>query len=108
MPQAYKVRTLARTIPIRHRDDPERTVVMVVDLLPRGTGNRNYARRLADAFATHEKLAPHIVKATPGASKVTVHFRPSIEFMGTIYGMMLKQSQDGEAATDPEQMLLSL
>jgi aconitase A len=81
---------------------------MQIDLLPRGSGNRNFARRLADAFNVNQQLAPHIVKASAGASKVVVHFRPSLDLMTTIYGMKIREMKDEQNAADPDQLLLTL
>lgn len=61
-------------------------VVTVVDVLflPRGSGNRNHARRLAAAFRANETLRPHLGKVVCGASKVRVELIPSLELMKII------------------------
>jgi hypothetical protein len=56
-------------------------LVLDIALVPRGSGNRNAARRLAEGFRTNGKLAPHVLKVTAGTSRVLVHLRVSLELM---------------------------
>ena len=53
-------------------------IVMTVALLPRGSGNRGKAARLAKQFKTDPVLGSHVLSAVAGASKVTVRLRPSL------------------------------
>ena len=59
-------------------------VILSVILLPRGSGNRNRARRLADAFRNHPRMKPHIREVICGASRVTVHMRSSLSLLREI------------------------
>jgi hypothetical protein len=56
-------------------------LVLDIALVPRGSGNRNAARRLANEFRENEHLSPHVVKVTHGTSRVLVHLRSSVELM---------------------------
>lgn len=56
----------------------EAEIVLQVQLLPRGSGNRNKARALAETYRTHRIMRPHIKRVLCGASSVTVHFRASL------------------------------
>ncbi len=60
-------------------------VVMDLLLLPRGSGNRPMAKRLAAAFKAHPVLAPHVRSVKAGASKVTIHLTPSVALMKAIF-----------------------
>lgn len=65
------------------------TPVVILDmlLLPRGSGNRNAARRLADAFRRDVRFKDHIRKISCGASRVTVHCRSSKAFLKMVLEM---------------------
>lgn len=73
-------------------------VIMDVLLLPRGSGNRNRARRLGEAFRQHPKIKKHIRKIVVGASRITVHMRSSIALMRDINQISpeLEATQDVE------------
>lgn len=53
--------------------------LMVIDqvFVPRGSGNRNKARRLAESWRQSVLMAPFVEKVTVGASKVRVHLTMS-------------------------------
>ena len=73
----------------------EGIVIIDVALVPRGSGNRAAARRLAQSFRNHDRLKPHIVKVTCGSSRVLVHFRSSLELMSIIREIRLdREIQD--------------
>ena len=59
-------------------------MVLDVKLLPRGSGNRAAAERLARQFEADERFAPHIIEVNAGASRVTVHFRCSLALIRAI------------------------
>jgi len=59
----------------------ETELVIEIGLLPRGSGNRNLARSIANAAKHHAKLAPHVKRVRAGSSKVWVILRPSAALM---------------------------
>lgn len=59
-------------------------VVVSLAIVPRGSGNRYKARRLADAFASDERMKRHLKRVVCGASRVTLHLRPSLALMEDI------------------------
>lgn len=71
-------------------------VVVRFDVLPRGSGNRNFCRKLADAFPEHAIIGPFIHKVVAGASSVTVHFEASLACMKAINEVC----EEGKAAKD--------
>ncbi len=71
-----EVRTRAR---VTRQGRP--TVVMDLLLLPRGSGNRNRARRLAQVFRQHPTMKRHVIRVVCGASRVTVHMKASVQLM---------------------------
>lgn len=68
-------------------------VVLDVLLLPRGSGNRTRARRLADAFRKHELMGPHISRVVCGASRVTVHLRASAASVAALAELMEREKR---------------
>lgn len=68
-------------------------VVMEILLLPRGSGNRNTARRLANHFRTNAELKPHVKKVVCGTSRVTVHLIPSIDLLQIIEDIKRRQRE---------------
>src|SRR5438309_3377044 len=79
----FSVRQEVRT---QLKRDSKGTWVVVVDIIfvPRGSGNRNHARRLGEEFRSNAKLGPHVLKVVVGASKVRVYMRPSMDLMKVI------------------------
>lgn len=73
-------------------------VIMDVLLLPRGSGNRNRARQLADAFKVHPLLKRHVRRVVCGASRVTVHMRSSLGLLRDINAIApeMERTQDVE------------
>lgn len=67
------------------------TVVLDLLLLPRGSGNRNRARRLAQAFREHPKMKRHVRRVVCGTSRVTVHLRASVPMMRDIWAIAPEQ-----------------
>lgn len=53
------------------------TVIRLV-LLPRGSGNKNKAKRIAQAFRNHRILKPYIRRVAAGLSSVTVYLECSL------------------------------
>lgn len=90
-----QIETKTRT---RVNKQGEREVIMEIGLLPRGSGNRNKARGIAAWYANHPELKPHILSIKAGTSKVTVHFRPSLELMK----LMMEYAQRQAMAKDVE------
>lgn len=87
-------------------DDPESgEVVVVIDLVPRGSGNRNMARRLADEFRDHEVLGVHLLEVRAGASRVTLHFRPTWEAMKAMWEWTSEGKRAGR--DNPDQLKLA-
>ena len=56
--------------------------LMIVDMVyvPRGSGNRNKARAMAERWRESDVMAPFLEKVVVGASKVRVHLRCSPAF----------------------------
>lgn len=57
------------------------SVLLRITLLPRGGGNRNRVRRLADQLREYPYLAPHITSIRLGASSLLVYLRPSTQLL---------------------------
>lgn len=70
----------------RGGSEPTPWPMLVVDmiLLPRGSGNRNRARRIADRWRKSEVMAPFVEKIITGASKVRVHLTCSPELQEAV------------------------
>lgn len=90
MAQARQVEVRTRTV-LKKGKDPE--VLMAVNLLPRGSGNRTRARVLAKGFKDHPVLGPHILRISVGASRVNVYFRPSLQLWAEMSKMALAKSE---------------
>ena len=67
--------------------------VMQIDILPRGSGNRNLARRLAEAFESHDLMGDHVTEVRAGASRVTVHIKPSLAAISAVMECMKRERQ---------------
>ena len=90
-------------------DGREPVVVMSVQFLPRGSGNRNHVRRLGKAFENHPKLKPYVLKTICGSSRLDVHFRSGIEAgIGLMNAIMEARAEIAEAKADADQMKLPL
>lgn len=77
-------------------------MVMEILLLPRGSGNRYKARRLAQAFKEHRIMGPHIHKVVCGTSKVALHMEPSLDLLGAIAETVEEgRRREGEADQMP-------
>lgn len=61
----------------------KKQAVVVLDclFLPRGSGNRYKAKRLAQQLREHDPMSKHINKITCGSSRVTVEFLPSLNLV---------------------------
>jgi hypothetical protein len=70
----------------RKRDNllGETEVLMEILIVPRGSGNRNLARGLAQAAKLHPALGPHVRRVRAGASKVWVTLIPSLALTRTL------------------------
>lgn len=62
----------------------ESVMVFDIKLLPRGSGNRAAAKRLAAQFKADPRLAAHILKVVVGSSRVTVHFNMTLELLSIL------------------------
>jgi hypothetical protein len=69
----------------RRGRDPE--VLIKITLLPRGSGNRNLARRVGKAFKSDERFADHVTRVKVGSSSVWVYMRASFEMMWTVWNI---------------------
>jgi hypothetical protein len=108
MPQV-KVKTFSRLDPewLGKPYGEQLMLVMQIDLLPRGSGNRNFARRLAASFKTHDLLGPQVVKVVAGTSRVTVHMRSTIAALEAVAECQ-RRVREQQAQADSSQLLLSL
>lgn len=68
-------------------------VLLQLLLVPRGSGNRRTAQRLAKSFRDHPIMKPHITKVVCGCSAVTVHLRSSLAML-----QALAETMDQEKA----------
>lgn len=66
----------------------DNTVIIDVKLLPRGSGNRNAARRLGESFRRNPHLKDHIKKIVIGTSRVTIHLISSVKLLAEIQRMI--------------------
>ena len=83
-------------------------VHMRLDLVPRGSGNRNFAAKLAEEFRTHEILGPHVRRASAGASRVLVVFDPTPAAMAAIWQWHRdSKAKMRDQRADAEQMRLA-
>ena len=64
--------------------DGAAVVTLRVNFLPRGSGNRNAARRLADQASADPLLAPHLISVVAGTSSVVIELRPTLELAAVI------------------------
>jgi hypothetical protein len=51
--------------------------IWTCDLLPRGSGNRKHAQKLAHFLEHHPSLDGHIERIETNSSRVRVHLKPS-------------------------------
>ena len=96
MAATFQVKTEAV---VRRGKAPE--MLMRVNILPRGGGNRAVARRLAGEFRRHPILGDHITSVRVGSSAVLVYFRPSVQLSYELSKMALERQQSRE---DPAQL----
>ena len=96
MAASFKVKTEAV---LRRGKAPE--MLMRVNILPSGGGNRSLARRLAGQFRQHPILGEHITRIRVGSSAVLVYFRPSVQLSYELSKMALERQQQRE---DPSQL----
>lgn len=83
-----QVKTRANLNPRR-----EPSVIMDVLFVPRGSGNRNKAKRLGEALRNHPDFAQDIIKVVVGCSRVTVHFRASLGLAKRMAEFQMRQYQ---------------
>lgn len=67
------------------RANGEAETLLRINIEPRGSGNRNMARRVGAAFKADHRLKPHIKRTRVGASSVIIVLRPSVELMRLIW-----------------------
>ena len=72
------------TSKIKFAGDTGSVLILDVALLPKGSGNRAAAERLAHDFRTNPELAPHVEKITAGTSRVIVQLRNSPSLLAAI------------------------
>lgn len=80
--------------------DGEPELILSWTILPRGSGNRRKVRELAAAVRQHQSIATHITKMTTGSTRLTIHFRASLELMRAFWTI------DQEARDVPGQLPL--
>ena len=78
---------------------------VLVDLVfvPRGSGNRNKARQVAQILRVNPRFKPHVRKVVVGASRVTVHLIPTFDLLRDLEAL---KNQQTEAADVPGQLRL--
>jgi hypothetical protein len=69
-------------------------LLMEILLHPRGSGNRNLARALANAAKKHPQLGPHVRSVRAGSSKVWVTLIPSFALTKTLAMWNAQREQD--------------
>jgi PHD/YefM family antitoxin component YafN of YafNO toxin-antitoxin module len=83
------------------RISPEgRAVVLMITLLPRGSGNRAAVRRLAAAAAA-SAMAPHIKRVVCGSTRLTLYLRASLGLMAAV----LEVTKNAEKNRDCERQM---
>jgi hypothetical protein len=101
----FEVTTKVKNLSLKGKRDP--VIVVTMTMLPRGSGNRNKIRRLADAFKRDEILAPHIAKIVVGTTSLHLHLPPTFACWSAI-NERLAVARDAAAAEVPGQMTLPL
>jgi hypothetical protein len=86
-----QVQVIAKNV-TRKGHDPE--VLVKINLLPRGSGNRNLARRVGAAFRRDPRFADHVTRVKVGSSSVWVYMRPSFELMLLVLKLQYGKPQD--------------
>jgi hypothetical protein len=79
-----RIRRVKETAGGKRRWSGDVELVMEILLLPRGSGNRNMARALAQAAKKDRRLGPHVKRVKAGASKVWVTLVPSMALAHTM------------------------
>ena len=81
--------------------------LLVIDLVmvPRGSGNRNKARRVGDSWRRSELMKPFVEKVVVGASKVRVHLTLSPDLKRTMDQYQREQAEQ-QVQDVPGQALL--
>lgn len=71
-------------------------VHVILDMLwsPRGSGNRSKVRAVGECYKRNAELAPHIISIKTGASRLTLHLRPSFELARVIQRICEAQQAD--------------
>src|SRR4051794_16083183 len=81
-------------------------LVLDVALIPRGSGNRAAARRLAAQFKAEARLKPHLKRVVAGSSRVTIHFRLSGDLILALEEMKREHRERMKAQDVPGQLSL--
>lgn len=76
-------------------------VIMRVTFLPRGSGNRYKARKLAEAFTKDKRMGPYVRKVQAGTTSVVVHVQACLGMMEAVNEI----SAEYRAAKDAEGQL---
>ena len=95
-----EVKTRAR---VTRKGEPE--LVVEVALLPRGSGNRYKARKLAEVFRSDARVKDHIKRVVCGTSKVTVHFRSSLALI-EVFNQIAAEEKERKRRDLPGQGML--
>ena len=77
---------------------PKPELIMRIVLLPRGSGNRNKARRLAESFKTDKHLAAHIGKVVTGTTSITVHMPITGDMAQAVNAYLAESKEQAEQA----------
>lgn len=81
-------------------------LIISMNLTPRGSGNRNKARQLANHLRTDTDLGPFIGKITTGASRVVLHLPITVEMNEAVERYLTRQ-KDQEVHDVPGQLPLA-
>lgn len=69
-------------------------VLLRINLLPRGGGNRARALRLAKQVREYDLLAPHVVSIRVGSSSLLIYLRPSTQLLLDMAALELRKRND--------------
>lgn len=67
---------------LNRKGEPE--VWMSISILPRGSGNRNKVRRLAEAARRDPDMGPWILRVVEGSSKLVIILKPGMGLIGAL------------------------
>jgi hypothetical protein len=76
-----------------NRSGTKAQIILDMMLMPRGSGNRAFARRLGESFKRDKRLDAYRTRVVIGASRVTVHLKAEPGLMATILEISQSISQ---------------